>query len=305
MKELTAILRLWRRHRGEPLALATLVAARGSSYRRPGARMLITRDGATAGALSGGCLEEEVAECGREVLRSGMARLLDFDTRRRFGCNGAITIFIERVQEGFLAELERQLATRRSFSGATFYRADAVESGTRIAMAHEQHTTEAFVQEIQPVLRLIVVGDGPDSAPLRAFADTLGWEVMECEQAGELPTEVDDRTAAIVKSHNYGRDCAALRHLLQLPLRYVALLGPRKRRDEIVGDLVDSGVALPQNLYGPAGLDLNAETAEEIALAMAAEIQAVFAGGTTVSLRDRRAPIHGWNLAAAQCVSQP
>jgi xanthine/CO dehydrogenase XdhC/CoxF family maturation factor len=305
MKELSDILRLWQSHRGKPLALATLVAARGSSYRRPGARMLITANGATAGALSGGCLEDEVAQCAREVLRTGAPRLLEFDTRRRFGCNGAITIFVERVQETFLAELQDRLVARCNCSAATFYNADAIEHGTRMLRPHDQVGAGAFVQHIEPLLRLIVLGDGPDSGPLRAFADVLGWEVIECEQPAQLPTAVDARTAAVVKSHNYGRDCAALRHLLQLPLRYVALMGPRKRRDEIVGDLVDSGVALPENLYGPAGLDLNAETPEEIALAIVAEIQGVFSGGTAESLRDRRAPIHGWNLAAATCASQP
>jgi xanthine/CO dehydrogenase XdhC/CoxF family maturation factor len=305
VKEVSDILRLWQRHRGEPLALATLVAARGSSYRRPGARMLITADSATAGALSGGCLEEEVAACARAVLDSGTPHLLEFDTRRRFGCNGAITIFVERARDSFLAELDARRSARRSCSAVTAYEPAVEESGTRMLLPDEQPPEGAFVQEIQPPLRLIVVGDGPDSAPLRAFADVLGWHLIECEHASDLPTEVDERTAAVVKTHNYGRDCAALRHLLRLPLRYVALLGPRKRRDEIVGDLVDSGVALPVNLYGPAGLDVNAETPEEIALAIMAEIQAVFAGGSAQPLRERRAPIHGWNPAAAGCVSQP
>ena len=61
MKEIVEILREWERRRCQPLALATLVRAQGSSYRRPGARMLICPDGTTAGSLSGGCLEEEVA----------------------------------------------------------------------------------------------------------------------------------------------------------------------------------------------------------------------------------------------------
>ncbi|MFN2477529.1 MAG: XdhC family protein, partial [Chthoniobacterales bacterium] len=70
MKELVDILRVWEQHRNEPLALATLVRARGSSYRRPGARMLICADGTTVGSLSGGCLEDEVATTGREVMQT-------------------------------------------------------------------------------------------------------------------------------------------------------------------------------------------------------------------------------------------
>ena len=78
VKEITDILKAFEGRRGEPLALATLVRARGSSYRRPGARMLITADGRTVGALSGGCLEEEVAVRAREVFATGQPLLLQF-----------------------------------------------------------------------------------------------------------------------------------------------------------------------------------------------------------------------------------
>ncbi len=99
MKELAEILRLSQEKRGQSFALATLVRATGSSYRRPGARMLIAGDGTLAGSLSAGCLEEEVALAAREVLQSGAAKLLSFDTRRRFGCHGSIEIFLECVEE--------------------------------------------------------------------------------------------------------------------------------------------------------------------------------------------------------------
>src|SRR3954452_15661249 len=103
MKEIRDILRLYELHRGEPLALATLVRTRGSSYRRPGARMLIGANGTTAGSLSGGCLEEEVARRALEILRGAPPELMSFDTRLRFGCNGSIDIFIERLRDDFLA----------------------------------------------------------------------------------------------------------------------------------------------------------------------------------------------------------
>src|SRR2546422_10951590 len=98
MKEIRDIIREWERRLGQPLALATLVRAQGSSYRRPGARMLICSDGTTAGSLSGGCLEEEVVRRAFDVLRTGVPSLLSFDTRLRFGCNGTIEIFVEVVR---------------------------------------------------------------------------------------------------------------------------------------------------------------------------------------------------------------
>jgi xanthine/CO dehydrogenase XdhC/CoxF family maturation factor len=99
-----------------------------------------------------------------------------------------------------------------------------------------------------------------------------------------------------VKSHNYGRDFAALCHLLKLDLRYVGLLGPRKRRDQLLNAVLDEGIAIDAEIFAPAGLDLGAETPEELALALVSEIQAVFAGASAESLRDRKAPIHGWKV---------
>jgi xanthine/CO dehydrogenase XdhC/CoxF family maturation factor len=295
VKELVEILRVWEQHRSEPVALATLVGARGSSYRRPGARMLICADGTTVGSLSGGCLEEEVAAAAREVMRTGRAKLMSFDTRLRFGCNGAIEVFVERVEHRFLEQLAGCFRERRSRRAATVFA--GADVGTRFLDASEASPPGAFVQEIEPPVRLIVFGDGPDSAPLRVFAETLGWSIVEAEQASELPTEVDDRTGAIIKSHNYGRDFAALQHLLRLDLRYVGLLGPRRRRDQLLHALLDDRVDINAELFAPAGLDVGAETPEEIALAIVAEIQTVFAHATGMSLRDRKVPIHGWTVA--------
>ncbi len=84
VKELQDIIRAFEQRRGEKFALATLVRARGSSYRRPGARMLIDGKGFTVGSLSGGCLEEEVATLARDVIATGAPRLVPFDMRRRF-----------------------------------------------------------------------------------------------------------------------------------------------------------------------------------------------------------------------------
>src|SRR6266571_4640372 len=99
MKEIHDILRESKKRRGESFALATLVRAEGSSYRRPGARMLISQDGHTIGSLSGGCLEDEVVSQAREVLQASEPTIMTFDTRRRFGCAGKIDIFIESVSE--------------------------------------------------------------------------------------------------------------------------------------------------------------------------------------------------------------
>ncbi|MDP9468565.1 MAG: XdhC family protein, partial [Chloroflexota bacterium] len=89
--------------RGEPMALATIVATRGSTYRRAGARLLIPAEGEPIGNISGGCLEGDVARIGREVIAAGVPRLVEFDMTADddavwgygLGCNGSIELFVE------------------------------------------------------------------------------------------------------------------------------------------------------------------------------------------------------------------
>jgi xanthine dehydrogenase accessory factor len=290
-REIQDIIAAFERRPNEPFALATLVRARGSSYRRPGARLLIARDGLTTGALSGGCLEEEVARRAQEVIASGRPLLLSFDTRLRYGCNGAIDIFIEKIRPQFLDALGAARRAREEICLATnFLGEDSL--GSRVLLAQENISAEAFVQTITPPVRLIVVGEGPETATLRDFTRTLGWELHETEEPEILPNEFDKWTAALVKTHNYGRDFVALQKLFPLGLRYVALLGPRRRRDQLLHALAEAGVPFRSELFAPAGLDLGAESPEEIALAIVAEIQAAFAEASVGSLRERKAPIH-------------
>ena len=88
-------------------------------------------------------------------------------------------------------------------------------------------------------------------------------------------------------------------------LPYVGLIGPRKRRDQLMNDLLDLGVTINAGFFSPAGLDLRAETPEEIALAIVSEIQRVFAKGSGQSLRERKISIHGPPLVeASKCQTQ-
>jgi xanthine dehydrogenase accessory factor len=274
LKDIYDILREWKKRRGERFALATLVRAQGSSYRRPGARMLICEDGTTVGSLSAGCVENEVANSAHRVLRTGEPLVVSFDTRRRFGCAGKIDILIERIDEDFFGNLAQDLEARR------------------VHVAVTRFEGEEFVQQIPPPLRLLLVGDGPDNSPFRSLGYLLGWNVIEIVDPNLFSIESDAWTAAVVKSHNYGRDFVSLQKMLPLQLRYVGLIGPRKRRDQIMGELLEVGVTINAGFFAPAGLDIGSETPEEIALAVVSEIQRVFAGATGESLRERKAAIH-------------
>ena len=289
MNEIQELLHFWEQRPNEPLALATLVRVRGSSYRRPGARMLISRDGASAGSLSAGCIEEDVIARARHVLDNSESELILFDTRRRFGCSGSIEIFLEQAPHDLLRDLRDHLRNRKSCEVETVFENSNV-LGSRIATGSVDPGT--FVQTFESALRLVIVGTGPDAIAMHKHAVLLGWDTVMIETILELPVVPDQRTAAVVMTHNFGRDCAALRVLLPLGLPYLGMVGPRKRRDEILIDVIDSGARVESQLFAPAGLHLGAESPAEIALSIAAEIQCLFAGGTAENLRARKMPIH-------------
>ncbi len=104
-------------------------------------------------------------------------------------------------------------------------------------------------------------------------------------------------------NHHFGRDLLALDRLLSLQLCYLGLLGPRKRRAELLTRLSEyrsgSWTTALGNLFAPAGLDIGSETPEEIALAIVSEVAAVLANRCGGSLRDRTIDIHATNVAAA------
>jgi xanthine dehydrogenase accessory factor len=102
---------------------------------------------------------------------------------------------------------------------------------------------------------------------------------------------VDARTVAVVMAHSAMHDRAYLHAMLDAGARYVGVLGPRRRTMELLGARAIDG-ELPPAVHAPVGLDLGAESPDEIALAIVAEIAAVNAGRRGGMLRDHRGPIH-------------
>jgi xanthine dehydrogenase accessory factor len=284
-KELRQIIIEYQRSDG-PFAQATLVKSSGSTYRQPGSRMLILQGRPFIGPLSAGCIEEEIADLAQGVILYGKPSRCSFDLRSRFACDGSIEVFIERLvkSNAFLDGLIGVLGNRTPIKVSTNYRlADAVP-GTRLIDVPLADHAEEFVQEIQPPIRLIIFGDYFD---VKAVA-YLGWQVEVVTDAHELSAG-DARTAYVVMSHHFGRDIAALKHVFAGNYGYVGLLGPRRRKQLLMSHLIDEGYP-PKSvstLYTPAGLDIGSETAEEIAVAIIAEVQAALTGRTGRSLRER------------------
>jgi xanthine dehydrogenase accessory factor len=161
-----------------------------------------------------------------------------------------------------------------------------------------------LIDTIPIPIRLLLFGSGPEIGPITQFAANLGWIVDLYSHPSQLPEDfrADAQTAALIMNHNFGRDLLALDRLLSLRLQYVGLLGPRKRRGELLARLSEyrSGhfITSPGNLFAPAGLDIGSEAPEEIALAIISEVTAVLANRRGGSLRDRKIDIHAASIAA-------
>lgn len=142
--------------RGEKMALATVVGARGSTYRRPGARLLVSDSGELIGNISGGCLDNDIKIEAREVMAGKGARLVDFDLTADdeavwgwgLGCNGALEVFVEPPDHAaeVVSSLKLALQERRSIGLVTVLSGTVpgVEKGARIVV-HPDGRTESSV----------------------------------------------------------------------------------------------------------------------------------------------------------------
>jgi xanthine dehydrogenase accessory factor len=177
---------------------------------------------------------------------------------------------------------------------------------------------ELFVEVLAPPVPLLVCGAGHDALPVVRLAHDLGWWVMVADSRPAFATRerfpeadevflVEDRdvaskvridrdTYAVVMTHNFLHDLEILRGLLTTPAHYIGLLGPRARTEKLLAELEKQGVVLDgaqrARLHGPVGLDTGADSPEEIALSITAEILAVHNRRAATPLRERRGPIH-------------
>jgi len=355
---------------GKRMALATVVHVNGSSYRRPGARMLVTDDGMLTGAISGGCLEGDALRKALLVINQQQNKLVTYDTTDeddakfgvQLGCNGIVHILFEPIdpdmadhpvillqqlsakrQEGVLITLFSLQHPQELLPGTCLlllpdaettgtldesYRqqllqdaAAVLSTKTSIAKdyAVEETLLTAFIEFVQPPVALVIVGAGNDALPLAGIGRILGWHVTVADgrvthanlqrfptvnrlitgKAEEVAAQIniDPQTVFVLMTHNYNYDIALLKLLVkQHDCPYIGSLGPRKKLERMIADLKEEGIILSPDqtarIFGPVGLDLGAETAEEIALAIAAEIKKVTSDKSGISLREKEAPIH-------------
>ncbi len=347
--------------------LATVVHVRGSSYRRPGARMLVTEEGEITGAISGGCLEGDALRKAQLAIHQQKNKLEIYDTTNeddkmlgiQLGCNGVVYILFEPIDEkeenNPIQLLKQSAADRQEAVLISVFNPDknAIQQGTCCLVKNREQlflnerqdwTTElstvfeqrasrvsegadnwVLFQFIPPAIQLVIIGAGNDVQPLCKMAAILGWKLVICDGRPAYATrlrfpnahdiivarppallsavDLDQHTAVVLMTHNFNYDVDALQQLLRYRCPYIGVLGPRQKMESMLEALLLRGedkhiLQLQQNLHGPVGLDIGAETAEEIALSIIAEIKAVFTQRQGGMLKNLPSTIHARHFVA-------
>jgi len=242
---------------GEPAALVTVVSTRGSTPQKAGARMLVHADGRIVGTIGGGCLEAEMTRRARQAIVDRRAELASYDlTPAEAGedglvCGGRMQVFIEPIEgtpvlclfgAGHVAQPLSRMAR------ACGFRVEVADDRAKFANA------ERF-----PDADLLVVDDFPSAAARM----TLG-----------------PNTFAVVVTRGHQGDAVALESALKHDLRFIGLLGSRTKIVHIFAALAEKGVASERlaTVHAPLGLEIGAQTPEEIAVSILAEMIAVRRG---------------------------
>jgi xanthine dehydrogenase accessory factor len=250
-----------RQARGQAFALATVVRTVSVTAAKAGAKALIGPDGSIEeGWIGGGCARAAVVKAARQCMADGRSRLVSIAPR------------------DVLAELGAAAGEER---GGVFYAKNSCPS---------QGTMDVFVEPVLPRPRLLVVGASPVAVALAELAPSMGFDVTvaaapeEHERFGPgvrrlvgvaAPAEVGEDAFVVVSTQGAG-DRAALKSAAAMNARYCAFVGSRRKAETLKRELAGEGVSEEglAAIKAPAGLDISAISADEIALSILAEMVA-------------------------------
>ena len=251
---------------GEPAAFAIVIKIEGSTPRKVGAKMVILKDGKAVGTLGGGDLEKRVIEEAINAIKQGQPRIASFTLDIEKGkldmmCGGKLDVYIEPI-------LQEE----------------------KLIIFGAGHITRSLAPLMRGAgFQVSVVEDSPDLLQKDKFPETEDLILTDMEQFARdlLP---DPRTYIVLLSRGFSRDKAILTQLIQKDFKYIGMIGSLRKINTMKEDLQKEGIPEEafSKLKAPIGLDIGAETPEEIAISIAAEIVAVKKGRFTQTKKVER-----------------
>jgi xanthine dehydrogenase accessory factor len=296
-----AVIRKAMEWRGARLALATVVSTWGSAPRPRGSHMIVHEDGRFEGSISGGCVEADVLQRAAEVIAGRPAHLESYGVADGdawavgLPCGGEISVLVQPLgPDGFDPALLDRISVESGQGRALTLSTDLATGMTREGVVEGQ-----FHNRYDPPRRIFIVGAVQIAQSLSALAQAIGVTPVIIDPRGRFLTserfpgvELDDRwpdeaiaarfpgesTAVVTLSHDIKIDDPALVAALRAPTGYIAALGSRKSHAARLERLAALGFAAEElaRIDGPAGLDIGAIGAAEIALSIAAGMVAGF-----------------------------
>jgi xanthine/CO dehydrogenase XdhC/CoxF family maturation factor len=302
---------------GKKTVIATIIGLKGSSYRKPGTRMLLTEAGDMTFALSGGCIEKDVFMRSRSVFLSNTSKVIFYNGTDRLGCEGILTILIEPVEinkdrydafRSIASAIDQYTATcyyqnedgAQGDFGTIFSTTDGGTFTFRSFIINEsdRNSLDHCTFRNKPKLKIFIAGGGHGVNSMLKFVSNLGWEthIVLCPETPksradfpsadyvhrltgeELALYAEEKNAVfVIMTHNYNKDLDFVQHLLRHDPSYIGIVGSKKRKAKLFSDLEELGIQPTRkpNISTPAGLDIGAETPDQISISIIAEIMAV------------------------------
>jgi xanthine dehydrogenase accessory factor len=243
---------------GKSVVIATIIQSRGSVPRRVGSKMLVFPDGSIEDTIGGGEMEERVKKEALAALQEGKPRSMHYSfTDPERGdpgiCGGEIDVLVEPIRPNptlvviGAGHVGKQVASLASWMG----------------------------------MRVVVVDDRPGFATAEMVPDADEYLILEADKLSEQ-IEISAQTYFILTTRSVDIDVNILPILLKSEAAYLGVIGSRRRWETTVSKLIELGIAPEQveRIISPMGLELNAETPEEIAVSILAELIMLRRGGT-------------------------
>ena len=315
--------------------LASVVHLNGSSYRKPGVRMLISEDLSSVGAVSGGCVEKEIIQRSKSVFSDGKPKIITYDGRYRLGCEGILYILIEPIfiSDDFITAFSKSISKRESIKFESYFKKEDETKGnfgsiitfenklqfsfSNTFNIQSKKEEEIFTQILKPAFKILIIGGEHDAVKLCKITSNLGWEVdvitsiKDSKQLSDFPgansvigknpetiqfEDINTNTAIVIMNHSYVQDLKYVVKLSEHQPKYIGILGAPNRRERLFNELFEFVPDISEDfldtIYTPAGLHIGAQTPEEIAISIVAEVLSVIRKKEPFSLRKLNGKIH-------------